>query len=136
MTDDILLNKSATIERCIKRIREEYEGHQDDFINNYTKQDSVVLNLQRACEASIDAAMHIVQIQGLGLPQGSREAFVLLEEANILPKKLSKELQAMGGLRNIAVHKYTKLDINIVLSVIENHLSDFLTFTKLLIKQA
>ena len=26
MVDDVLLNKSATIERCLKRIHEEYAG--------------------------------------------------------------------------------------------------------------
>ena len=44
--DEILINKSATISRCIKRIREDY---QDDFKVNFTKQDSVILNIERAC---------------------------------------------------------------------------------------
>lgn len=29
-------------------------------LKDYTKQDSIILNIQRACEASIDLAMHIV----------------------------------------------------------------------------
>jgi uncharacterized protein YutE (UPF0331/DUF86 family) len=136
MTDDVLLNKAATIERCIKRIREEYEDHKSTFITDYTRQDSVILNLQRACEACIDAAMHLIQIQKLGLPQSSREAFVLLKEAKIISTELGKELQAMVGLRNIAVHEYTKLDMDIVIAIIENHLKDFLAFTKILIQYA
>jgi len=42
---DVVLNKIQTIERCLKRIREEYVGYEDSFEENYTKQDSVILNL-------------------------------------------------------------------------------------------
>lgn len=56
--NDVILNKVTTIERFINRIHEVF----DDCPNNlkdFTKQDSIILNIQRACEASIDLAMHI-----------------------------------------------------------------------------
>jgi len=56
--DDIILNKAAIIERCIHRIQEEYAGDERNLLENLTKQDSIILNLQRACEAAIDLAMH------------------------------------------------------------------------------
>ncbi|WP_269800795.1 hypothetical protein [Colwellia sp. 12G3] len=49
--DDVLLNKLSTITRCLKRIREVYAEAGVNFVNDYTRQDSVILNLQRACEA-------------------------------------------------------------------------------------
>ena len=54
--NDVILNKTTTIERCIKRIHEVYEGNPEN-LTDYTKQDSIILNIQRACEASIDLAM-------------------------------------------------------------------------------
>ena len=75
MVDDVLLNKVAIVERCLLRIEAEYIGHEDEFDTNYTRQDSIILNLQRTCEASIDIAMHLVRIHKLGIPQESREAF-------------------------------------------------------------
>lgn len=57
--NDIVLNKVSIIERCINRINEVYEGSPEN-LENFTKQDSIVLNILRACEASIDLAMHIV----------------------------------------------------------------------------
>ena len=44
MADDVLLNKAASIERCLKRIDEEYRGGQD-FETNFTRQDALLLNL-------------------------------------------------------------------------------------------
>ena len=54
--DDVIVNKVSVIERCLKRIREEYQGDAEEFKRNFTKQDSVILNLQRLCEAAIDIA--------------------------------------------------------------------------------
>ena len=64
MLDDVIANKVATIERCIGRVREEYR---DDpaRLDSVTVEDSVVLNLQGACVASIDLAMRIVSMRRL-----------------------------------------------------------------------
>ena len=59
MVDDVIYNKIETIERCIERVKEVYGGNFEN-LKDYTKQDSIILNIQRACEASIDLAMHIV----------------------------------------------------------------------------
>lgn len=50
--NDVILNKTITIERCLNRIHEVYEGNPEN-LTDFTKQDSIVLNIQRACEASI-----------------------------------------------------------------------------------
>lgn len=127
MGDNVIYNKIQTIERCIKRINEVYEGNFDN-LQDYTKQDSIILNLQRACEASIDLAMHIVSEQKLGIPQNSRDAFEVLNENNIIDRELTKKLRAMVGFRNIAVHDYQTVNIEIVKEIIENHLNDFMEF--------
>lgn len=106
MPDDVVLNKVAIIERCLARIDEEYQGHEAELETNLTRQDSIVLNLQRACEAAIDLAMHTVRARRLGLPQDSREAFTLLNQAGLLDTALTKKMQSMVGFRNIAVHDY------------------------------
>ncbi|MBP6218627.1 MAG: DUF86 domain-containing protein [Oligoflexales bacterium] len=131
--DDVLINKMATIQRCIKRVKEEYDGFELEFRSHYTKQDSIVLNLQRLCETSIDLASYIVRKKKLGIPQSSRDVFSLLESAQIIDKDLCSHLQAMVGFRNIAIHEYRKLDLDIVESVIKNRLADFEKLAALLI---
>lgn len=130
--DDVLLNKAAIIERCLLRIREEYHGYENELEDNFTKQDSIVLNLQRACESSIDAAMHIVRTHKLGIPQQSRDAFSMLEKAGLLPAILSKHLQTMVGFRNVAVHQYQDLSLDILRSILNERLADFRKFASLL----
>ena len=128
MPDDVILNKLAVIKRCVERIKEEYDG-QPANLGHYTKQDSIVLNLQRACEASIDVAMYLVSEQSLGLPQSSRDAFQLLQNHDLIPDNLATRMKAMVGFRNIVVHNYQSLDTSILQSIIDHHLSDFQTFS-------
>ncbi|OLS38310.1 hypothetical protein BTR22_07440 [Alkalihalophilus pseudofirmus] len=133
MRNDIILNKVATIERCIQRIQEVYDND-PATLQDYTKQDSMILNIQRACEASIDLAMHIVSDKRLGLPQTSRDAFDLLEQHIVIDANVSKRLQAMVGFRNIAVHDYQSLNLSIMKEIIEKHLKDFKDFTVQILK--
>lgn len=133
--DDLRLNKAAIIERCVARIREEYALDERNLYENYTKQDSIILNIQRACEAAIDLAMHEVRFRRLGVPQESREAFSLLYKAGLLPKELTDHMMAMVGFRNIAVHDYQDLNLDIVKQIVEKNLGDFLDFAKIMIKK-
>ncbi|RWR09318.1 DUF86 domain-containing protein [Siminovitchia fortis] len=132
MDGDIVLNKINTIERCLMRIQEEYENNPEN-LKNFTKQDSIILNIQRACEASIDLAMHIISEKKLGLPKTSREAFKLLEEAKIIDTSLAKTLMNMVGFRNIAVHDYRAIRLDILQAIIERHLQDFKDYSRIIL---
>ncbi len=54
MADDVLLNKAATIERCVRRAREACARDPATFGDDHTRQDAAILNIQRACEAALD----------------------------------------------------------------------------------
>lgn len=129
MTADIIINKTETIKRCIGRILEEFQGDQANLLN-VTKQDSIVLNLQRACEAAIDLAMHVVSEKRLGVPQASRDAFQFLYDCGMIDEEVCIRMKAMVGFRNIAIHNYQALQLEIVRSIIQNHLNDFLQFAQ------
>lgn len=134
--NDIVLNKKESIERCIKQIRLYYAlPAEKPLQEDYFKQDAIALNLQRACEQSIDLANHTIKTRKLGLPKESRESFRLLAQNDIIPRSLADKLENMVGFRNALVHEYQKLDINLMIDVIENHLDDLLDFTNFILKE-
>lgn len=130
MADSVILNKTQSIERCLRRVEEDYIGFEDDFGINQMRQDSILLNLQRSCEQTIDLANHLVKIQHLDVPRESKEAFEVLVQADLLKSSLGEKLKKMIGFRNIAIHEYGKLDMEIVRSIIENQLDDFRDFIR------
>jgi len=133
MIDDIVLNKTEIIEKCVKRINEEYENNPKN-LENYTKQDSITLNIQRTCEAAIDLGIHIIAERNLGIPQASRDTFDILQSNKIIGSEMSERLKAMTGFRNIAVHDYQKLNLKIVQVIIEKHLEDLVRFSEIILK--
>lgn len=137
MVDDVLINKAATIERCVARAKEEYEKSPATFATDHTRQDAAILNVQRACEAALDMGQHLIRRERLGVPQSSRDVFALLAQAGWIDTALSVRLQKMVGFRNIAVHDYQALQLPIVEAVITKHLSDFTAYSQtLLLKNA
>jgi len=69
-------------------------------------------------------------VHRLGLPQESREAFALLHDAGLIDEALMRRMQAMVGFRNIAVHNYQKLSLEVVRSILNENLDDFRRFCK------
>ena len=130
MADDVLLNKAATIERCVARAREEYSAEPETFATNFTRQDAAILNIQRACEAALDMGHHIIRRESLGLPQSSRDVFALLANAHWLDPELAESMKHMVGFRNIAVHEYQTLQLPITINIIQSHLDEFLAFSR------
>jgi len=132
--NDIVLNKKESVERCIKQIRVYYASPSDiPFEENYMKQDAIAVNMQRACEQCIDLANHTIKKRKLGLPKESRESFRLLTRNGIIPRDLAANLENMVGFRNILVHQYQDLDIQLMVDVIENHLDDLIDFTNYIV---
>lgn len=134
MPDDIVLNKAANLERCIKRIREVYDATDANLYKNLTAQESILLNLQRACEVSIDLAMHVVRKRRLGVPQDSRDAFQILHDHALLDKGLAGSMKRMVGFRNIAIHEYDVLNLDIVKAIIAERLEEMLKFGQTMIR--
>lgn len=70
MVDDVLINKAASIERCVARARQEYDKDPTSFATDFTRQDAAIFNIQRACEAALDMGQHLIRRERLGVPQG------------------------------------------------------------------
>jgi uncharacterized protein YutE (UPF0331/DUF86 family) len=113
--DDVSLNKAAIIERCIRRIGEEYAANPE--LDDCTRVDALTLNIERACQACIDLAMHLVAVRHLGMPQASGDAFRLLEQGGLLSSEVAKSMRNMTGFRNVAIHQYQELNVDILRTI-------------------
>ena len=124
--DDITYNKASIMERCIRRIKEEHSKSPD--LSDPSHIDAMTLNIERACQAAIDLAMHLIAQNHLGIPQGSAEAFDLLKKADLIDKSLCHSLRAMTGFRNVAIHEYQELDLEILHYIAKDGYRDFIRF--------
>ena len=124
MVDDVLIQKLASIDRCLTSVRR-YVADDLGRLQDPMVLDAVVLNLQRACELAIDAACREVSRRRLGVPTDSADAFTMLERESILSAPVADRMRRMVGFRNVAVHEYRRLDPAVVRTVVEHRLGDF-----------
>jgi uncharacterized protein YutE (UPF0331/DUF86 family) len=134
MVDDVVVNKAATIERCLARVVEEFGDDGGELSVDQRRQDALVLNLLRACETAIDLAMHVVRVRGLGAPQSGRDAFVRLVDAGLMDRGLGNDLQRMVGFRCVAVHRYQDLDLDILRAIVRQELGGFGAFVAAMLR--
>ena len=83
----------------------------------------------------VKRVLYIVSEQRLGVPKTSRDAFRFLQEEEIIGDNLAKSLMNMVGFRNIAVHDYQPLNLAILEAILNNHMKDFKTFSKVVLQQ-
>jgi uncharacterized protein YutE (UPF0331/DUF86 family) len=128
--DDIIINKSQSIVRCIDRAKQEYRASAD-FENDFSRQDAATLNVLRSCEQTIDLANHLIKKLKLGIAKETRETFDLLLRQKIIDNKLATSLKKMVSFRNISVHEYVNIDIKILKNVIIKELDNLREFCEI-----
>ncbi len=129
MKDDVIINKTETIKKCIKRIEEEYANTPSN-LENYTKQDSIILNLQRMCEVTLDLGLHYIKIKKLEIPQTSKQIFEVLEKNGVIDKKILINMGKIIEVKNIAVSDNQNLNMDILQEIIEKNLDEFIYIVK------
>jgi len=125
---DVGVQKITSLQRCVARAREAYGAAGPGVRTDFNLQDAAILNVSRACDAAIDLANMAIRRRRLGVPNESRDSFAALVREHIIAPELGDRLKKMVGFRNLAVHQYRDLDLDILDAVIRINLDDLLAF--------
>jgi uncharacterized protein YutE (UPF0331/DUF86 family) len=125
---ELVAKKLALIETCLNELRT--LARPEAIRHDVREERFVEHTLQLAIQAALDVASHIVSDARLGEPETNRELFSLLRRGGILDESLSVKLQEMAGFRNILVHGYQGVDLDIVCDVLEHRLDDLVAFVE------
>jgi uncharacterized protein YutE (UPF0331/DUF86 family) len=129
MTDAQLVEKKlAVIETCVAELRR--LGRPALIATDVREERFAEHTLQMAIQAALDVASHIVSDRRLGEPRNNRELFALLERDGWVARDLAGTLSAMAGFRNVLVHGYDTVNLDVVRDVLEHRLDDLLAFVQ------
>ena len=126
---DLLLTKIESLRKCIRRIEEKRPASSDILHTDIDLQDIISVNLERAVQQCVDIAAILISDTEKNPPATMASTFVFLAESEILEKDLSERLRRAVGFRNISVHEYSRIDWNIVYSIITKNIDDFKDFS-------
>lgn len=124
---DVILSKISIIKNCIKTIEKVTELNPEK-LDDIVVQDVFVLNLQRAIQAAIDIANVFISTYGWKLPATYKESFAVLKDQKVISPDIYKVMVKMVGFRNIAVHDYQQLDVDILKSILSQNLKNLEQF--------
>ncbi len=80
--------------------------------------------LHLTIEALIDIGNHIIADENLGKVQTYRDVAKILRDNGYIDDETSQVFIKIIGFRNILVHDYMELDLDLVYEIIKNNLSD------------
>jgi uncharacterized protein YutE (UPF0331/DUF86 family) len=121
----VVAKKIDSILRCLNRIALRLPATQAEFFQDFDAQDVVVLNLTRTIQMCVDIATHILATKDQALPSTMAEAFLSLQQLNIITADIADKMRLSVSYRNVAVHVYDDIDLKITYDVARNHLADF-----------
>ena len=127
MTDpDLVAKKLGLIEDYLQDLRT--LGDPGKLRTDVRERRFTLHTLQLAAQATLDVASHIVSDDRLGEPRTNRKLFDLLAQHRWIDSTLARKLEDMAGFRNVLVHGYVDVELDIVADVLANRLDDLLAF--------
>lgn len=126
--NEVFDHKIAKIHHSLTRIREVYYLYKDRFDADLTSQKSIIFNLQRVCQASIDLANHFNRALFSKFPKDSHDSFEALHKSGLTSTQLTLNLQEVIEFSRAAVRDHQAFNLEIVKHVVERRLTDFESF--------
>src|SRR4030042_3836598 len=86
--------------------------------------------IQLIVDEIIDINNHIIRYAQLRVPEDFQTVFLILAENKILPEGFARKIAPVIGVRNRLVHRYEKVDVDILLDMIRKSKDDFKQYVK------
>ena len=136
MADALVMQKMDALSRCVDRIEQKRPVSYPMLEQDLDAQDIISINLERAVQQCVDAAMIVLSNLGAQVPATMGEAFDELHARGVIDEKLCKSMQNAVGFRNLLVHAYRKIDWRIVWNIITGNMDDFRRFAAAVVRVA
>jgi uncharacterized protein YutE (UPF0331/DUF86 family) len=125
---DLLRRKLTELAEYVSQVSEYRDLTVERYRADWKTQRIVERTLQMAIETCLDIASHVLADRGLGAPSTYAETFETLVRAGLMSPGLGRVMVEMTGFRNVIVHEYTRIDADIVVRILRDHLEDFRRF--------
>lgn len=134
-----MIDRHAVEERLsfIDAMLHRLKGYRDlsfeQFSQDETRCHAALYELQTTLEAVTDIGNHLIAALGLRKPQERAEIVAILAENGIIPQPLAERLRQAVGLRNLLVHGYLRIALDMVHRIIQERLGDIEEFCQAVI---
>jgi len=126
------MKKAEKYMNYLKKISSEYDD--ESFKNDPMVFGSAERFLHLLIEALLDIGNHIISDQDLGEVEFYKDIPIILYENNYLDEAQKDIFIKITGFRNILVHDYMEIDLDIVYAVLQDNLNDLKSILKVYVQ--
>ncbi len=123
----VVLSKLKELNKYLKQLRKHEGTSKKELEGDLDKLWSVERGLQLCIQIILDIGTHILSEEGVVIDNYS-DIFRELVKLGVIPEGFAKDIKGMAGFRNILVHEYADVDIDIIAKTLNNNLDDFEQF--------
>lgn len=102
----------------------------EEIMQDFLKLRATERILQLIVDEIIDINNHIIRYSNLSVPDDFQGSFMILSDNKILPEDFAGRMAPVVGVRNRLVHRYEKIDLNILLDAVRKNKEDFKEYVK------
>ena len=125
MSPEVLRRKLDHLRRYLADLRRHQDVSRDDFEREHYAVERLV---ELLVEASSSVAFHVLSIKEGTSPGSYKDAFQRLGAAGLIPVDLAGRLGKLAGMRNVLVHGYQQIDLDLVHQSIRPCIQDMEAF--------
>lgn len=118
---ELLIKQAEKYQKMIDRKR---------FLTDEMARDAICRVLQQTIEAILTIGEMVITQNNFTKPETNEDIFEILAISKVISNKLSSELRGVGGFRNILVHNYISLDLNLAYDYLEKGIPVFKVYAK------
>lgn len=107
---DRVRTKLGHLEEYLRGLSEQQDVSREEYLRDRDRRDIVERRFEKAIQACIDVAAHVVATEGYREPTDYGDFFRVLEENGVLSSDLADRMVEMAGFRTVLAHEYARID--------------------------
>lgn len=129
INQELIGEKTADIEKSIALLNKIALTERKKFLEDQIILSAAKYQLVLAIEAAQSICNHLAARVAKEAPESYADCFRILGKCGIITRELAAKLASMAKFRNLLVHRYDKIDDEIVYDILKNNTGDLLEYT-------
>jgi uncharacterized protein YutE (UPF0331/DUF86 family) len=130
----LIMAKLSKLSQYLRFLMELQKSSMEEFVGDFKISGAAERYLQVAIECMIDIGNEIISSLQLKRPERYRDIPYILSDAKIIPRPFADTIASMIGFRNLLVHDYASINLNLVYEFLQTKLLDFENFMKYIVR--
>jgi len=126
---ELIERRLADIKTALIELSEIVKRGKEEFLSNSLLRNAAKYLLITAIEGAFSVCNHISVRKGK-VPKSYADCFLTLAELRVVEKDLAERLAKMAKFRNVLVHRYWRIDDELVFEIMKNDTKDLEEFVR------